>query len=109
MNAPLNIQTINGPDGNPAFVVIPYAEFVEMRANDKDMIPDAVARRLLVEDMTPVRAWREHLGFTQADMATRLGISQPAYAEQEKSDRLRKSTLERIAGALGISLAQLDV
>lgn len=74
-----------------------------------DMIPDAVARRLLVEDMSPVRAWREHLGFTQAEMATRLGISQPAYAEQEKSDRLRKSTLEKIAGALGISVAQLDV
>lgn len=28
MNAPTNIQTIMGPDGKPAFVVIPYADYI---------------------------------------------------------------------------------
>lgn len=109
MNAPLNIQTINGPDGKPAFVVIPYADYVAQRTADEDSIPDPVVRRMVKEGMSPVRAWREHLGLTQAEIAERLGITQPAYAEQEKSDRLRKTTREKIARALGISAAQLDV
>mgnify|MGYP002651307447 CR=1 FL=1 len=53
-------------------------------------------------------ALREHLGLTQDDMAGRLGISQSAYAQQENSNRLRKSSRERIAAALCIEAAQLD-
>ncbi|HBJ69634.1 MAG TPA: transcriptional regulator, partial [Alcaligenes faecalis] len=41
-------------------------------------------------------------------LAARLGISQSAYAQQESSERLRKSSLERIAAALGITPEQLD-
>lgn len=41
-------------------------------------------------------------------MATRLGVSQPAYSEQESVQlRLRKATKEKIAAALGIALEQL--
>jgi len=57
----------------------------------------------------PARAWREHLGLTQAEVAERLGISQSAYAQQESSARLRKSSREKIAAALGITPAQLDI
>lgn len=109
MDARHNVQVINDQNGNPAFVVIPYADYMAQRERDKDLIPDAVARRILLDDMTPVRAWREHLGLTQKEVAARLGISQPAYAEQENSERLRKSTREKIAVALGISSIQLDV
>ncbi len=42
-------------------------------------------------------------------MASRLGISQSAYAQQENSKRLRKASIQKIAVALGISLAQLDI
>jgi hypothetical protein len=31
MNALTNVQIIGGPDGKPAFAVIPYAEFVECK------------------------------------------------------------------------------
>jgi len=48
------------------------------------------------------------LGLTQTEVAARLGISQPAYAQQETSNTLRKSTREKIAKALDISAAQLD-
>lgn len=105
----MKIQTIIGHDGKPAFVVIPYANYVEQYARAGDLIPHGVVRRVLADDVPPVRAWREHLGLTQADVAARLDISQPAYAQQENSIRLCKSSRERIAAALGISVAQLDI
>ena len=107
MNAPINIQIINGPDGKPAFVVIPYSDYVAAQGNERDLIPHDVISRT-VDGATTVRAWREHLGFTQAEIAARLGISQPAYAQQEAGDRLRKSSRDRIAKALGIRADQLD-
>src|ERR1700754_1957530 len=101
MNAPTNFQVIVGPDGKPAFVVIPYAQFMAERRAERDLIPHDVVSRT-VDGATPVRAWREHLGLTQADMAERLGITQSAYAQQESSNRLRKTSREKIASALGV-------
>jgi len=74
---------------------------------DHTLIPHDVISRT-VDGATPIRAWREHLGLTQADLAQRLGISQSAYAQQENSTRLRKDTRERIAKVLGITGEQLD-
>ncbi|CAK7070285.1 MAG: hypothetical protein KER_03090 [Kerstersia gyiorum] len=108
MNAPTNIQVINGPGGNPAFVVIPYDEYIASRAGADDLIPHSVVSAT-VDGATPIRAWREHLGLTQSEIAERLGISQSAYAQQENSKRPRKASIERIAVALGISTAQLDI
>ncbi|MET3234355.1 UNVERIFIED_ORG: DNA-binding XRE family transcriptional regulator [Burkholderia sp. 1263] len=107
MNAPTNIQVLNGPDGKPAFVVIPYADYIAEHQAERGMIPHAVVSRT-VDGATPARAWREHLGLTQAEVADRLGVSQSAYAQQEAGERLRKSSREKIAAALGITAAQLD-
>ncbi|MCP2091347.1 helix-turn-helix transcriptional regulator [Paraburkholderia sediminicola] len=107
MNARTNIQVINGPDGKPAYVVIPYAEYVAEHSAERGLIPHEVVS-LTVDGATPVRAWREHLGLTQVEVAARMGISQSAYAQQEGSDRLRKASREKIATALGITAAQLD-
>ncbi|AOI96476.1 helix-turn-helix domain-containing protein [Burkholderia sp. LA-2-3-30-S1-D2] len=98
MNARTNIRIINGSDGAPAFVVIPYADYMAQHEVISATIDGA----------TPLRAWREHLKLTQADIAARLGISQSAYAQQERSEKLRKSTREKVAAALGITAAQLD-
>lgn len=54
-------------------------------------------------------AWREHLGLTQAEVAARMGVSQSAYAQLEASQRSRKVTLERVAEAMGVTLAQLRI
>lgn len=62
----------------------------------------------VVDGATPAKAWREHLGLSQGDVAGRLGISQSAYSQQEASDKLRKSSLKKIAAALGLELEQLD-
>src|ERR1700754_4228808 len=101
MKAPTNIQLITGADGAPPFVVIPYLQYLAERSGERDLIPHDVVSRT-VDGATPVRAWREHLGLTQADMAERLGITQSAYAQQESSNRLRKTSREKIASALGV-------
>lgn len=81
MNAPTDIQIINDADGNPAFVVIPYAQYVAQKL-EPDLIPHEVVSRI-VDGATPIRAWREHLNLTQDEVARRLGISQSAFAQQE--------------------------
>lgn len=72
-------------------------------------ISNAVVNKVINKDMTPIRAWREHLGFTQTEVARRLGISQSAYAQQEAKEPVRKATREKIAQALGIAAEQLAV
>jgi len=72
-------------------------------------IPNTVVNAVFDQGWTAVRAWREHLGLTQAQVAERLGISQPAFAQQESSPRLRKASRDKIAAALGINPQQLAV
>jgi transcriptional regulator with XRE-family HTH domain len=72
-------------------------------------IPNAVVNQVINKNMTPIRAWREHLGLTQTEVARRLGISQSAYAQQGAKEPLRKATREKIAKALGIAPEQLAV
>jgi DNA-binding XRE family transcriptional regulator len=44
---------------------------------------------------------RTEVGLTQKDVATKLSISQPAYAAYEKADNMRIGTLRKIVTALG--------
>ncbi|HEY1131470.1 MAG TPA: helix-turn-helix transcriptional regulator [Roseateles sp.] len=108
MNKRIDFQTINDAEGRPAFVVVPYAEFVARFEQAGDLVPDAVVKLAFDESMSPAKAWRTHLGLTQDDMAGRMGITQSAYAQLETSANPRKSSRERIAQALGISAGQLD-
>ena len=42
-------------------------------------------------------------------MAKRMGISQPAFAQQETVAKPRKATREKIAAAFGITSEQLEL
>ncbi|MCU1748729.1 helix-turn-helix domain-containing protein [Pseudomonas sp. 6D_7.1_Bac1] len=106
-NAPTDIQIINGPDGEPAFVVIPYQQYVAQHG-DTELIPHQVVSRI-VDGATPIRAWREHLNLTQEEVAKRMGISQPAFAQQEAVSKPRRATREKIAMAFGIRADQLEL
>jgi predicted transcriptional regulator len=107
MNVPTDIQIINDADGNPAFVVIPYAQYVAQKL-EPDLIPHEVVSRI-VDGATPIRAWREHLNLTQDEVARRLRISQSAFAQQESVAKPRRATRERIATAFGIHADQLEL
>ncbi|GGY48785.1 helix-turn-helix transcriptional regulator [Pseudoduganella sp. SL102] len=109
MNAFTNVQIINGPNGEPVYVVIPYTTYMQTQSRHKDTdVPHQVVGMIAENAWTPARAWREYLGLTQLEVATRMGITQPAYAQQEVGLRPRRSTRERIAMALGIAPRMLD-
>jgi len=109
IKSPANVQIINGTDGNPEYAVIPYEDFLQLYSQKESLIPNAVVGKVIEDGVTPVRAWREYLKLTQTEVATRLEITQAAYAQLEASERPRKSTLQRIATALGITVEQLNV
>ena len=109
MTAATNIQILKDAKGKPAFAVIPYSEYLSLSKQRAPTIPNAVVNKVINKDMTPIRAWREHLGLTQSEVARRLGISQSAYAQQEAKEPVRRSTRERIAKALGIVMEQLAI
>lgn len=110
MNAHIDYQTIN-EGGIPRYAVVPFEDFQRLMAAAGEAdptIPHAVISAT-VDGASPLRAWREHLGISQADIADRMGITQSAYSQMESShDRLRKTTRDRIATALGIAADQLD-
>ena len=108
MRKSINFQTILEADGRPAFVVVPYDEFVTNFEQSNDLVPNAVVKLAFDDEMTPTKAWRTHLGLTQVDVAQRMGITQGAYAQLEASTKLRKASREKIALAFGISAGQLD-
>ncbi len=108
MNAPTKFQTILAEDGKPLFVVVPYEAFQKMRADSAHgMVPNAVVNRVFDAGLSPMAAWREHLRLTQAEVAARMGVTQAAYAQIEAGKRPRKTTLQKVAGAMGLEVEQL--
>jgi ribosome-binding protein aMBF1 (putative translation factor) len=102
-------QTIKDANGVIQYVVVPYEDFLHLEKKEEAWVPNEVVERVIMGKLTPIRAWREHLGMTQAEVAARMAISQAAFAQFEASTaRPRPSTLRRVAQALGIQLEQLD-
>lgn len=105
----LSYQTIKDASGAIQYVVVPYADFLRLSSRVETAVPNEVVERVIMDKLTPIRAWREHLGLTQSEVAARMEISQAAFAQIEAPEaRPRKSTLRRVAQALGIQLEQLD-
>lgn len=72
-------------------------------------IPHEVVGYMIVGGMTPVGAWRRHLGLSLAEVAARIDISQHDYAQQEQDRNLLRPARDKIAVALGITPDLLDV
>lgn len=109
MSALTNVQIINGIDGNPAFVVIPYADYLKEHALDNATIPNEVVGAVIKQDITPIKAWREYLHLSTAELATRLGVSEAEYIDIERQAKPSRTWLKKVATALGITIAQLNV
>jgi len=111
-------------DGQPQFAVISYADyqhFLELLEDESDarsvaefheayvagrefMIPGEIVRRELAGE-SPVKLWRERLGWTQQELADRAGISKPYLSQIETGKRQGTvETLSAIARALEVPL-----
>lgn len=102
--------------GEPAYVLVPIEEFERLRpalARAQALeqgVPDQVVRAVVMDDVPIILAWREYLKLTQAEVARRMGISQSAFAQMEAPGaRPRRTTLRKLALALGLSVEQLDI
>ncbi|MGE8630718.1 helix-turn-helix domain-containing protein [Achromobacter denitrificans] len=72
-------------------------------------VPLAVVNLKTGNDWSLIRAWREHLNISTADMAARLGVDHSIYIELERPrPRPRQVILDRVSEALGVSPDQLD-
>lgn len=114
MNALTNVQTINNQQGLPAFVVIPYEQYLQFTQSQEHSIntdigvPSAVVDNVFDNGVSALKAWREYLELTQAEVAEKAGMTQSAYSQHETATKLRKSTRLKLAKALGINAEQLN-
>jgi len=108
MNRHTDIQIIRDPGGEPAFVVLPYTEWLSQYEAKQHLVPNEVVNHVFDQQVTPMRAWREYLALTQTEVARRIGISQAAYAQMETTASPRRSTLTKVAKAFDITVEQLD-
>lgn len=110
MSTPIRHQIIED-NGHPLFVLVPYKEYLALVDEDSGedvAIPLAVSKAANMEGKSLVRAWREYKGLSQAEVAKRLGVSRPAYAQmEEKEANLRAGTVHRLAAALEVRWEQL--
>ena len=107
-------------DGKPMYAVIPYDEYTALlrraeesaedrRPDEQVTLPHDVVKRATLGVVSLVRAWREYLGLSQKEVASRMGISQPSFAKMEaKETKNRPATLKKIAGAMGIQWEQVE-
>ncbi|MCG8635793.1 MAG: helix-turn-helix domain-containing protein [Desulfobacterales bacterium] len=106
-----NVQIIKH-GGKPAFAVIPWDDYqtlVESVGSDESGVwfPNEVVQANIRGDSL-IKSWREYKGMTQAELAANAGIKQPALARMEKPDaNPRKSSLVKLAYAMGITVEQL--
>ena len=109
MSTHTEYQTIKDADGQPAFVVIPYQDFLKINLRAETLISHEVVSAM-VDGATAIKAWREYMGLTQAEVSSRMGISQAALVQMESPEgRPRKATLRKVAEVLEISLEQLHI
>ena len=117
MNTHTNDKTqVISQNGKPVFAVIPWDEYQKLIHNSQANTAEDEADLWFPNDVVKanvrgdslIKAWREHYGLTQGELAKRAGIKQPALVRLEKPEsNPRKSTLKKIADALKISVEQL--
>jgi hypothetical protein len=81
MKSHIDYQAIDY-NGKSAFVLVPWEEFKRVRPlleGDKALstgIPQEVVEAYVLSNVPMIRAWREHIGITQGELAARMGVSQ---------------------------------
>jgi len=114
MKTPTDYQTIEY-NGHPAFVLVPWEEFNMVRPYLKhknvlrDTIPHEVVEANALHDVPIIKAWREHLGMTQEQLAEKAGMKQSALARLESGAiKPRTATLVKLSKAMGVKPSLLE-
>lgn len=107
--------TVVSQNGKPAFAVVPYDDFMSLLEHEKrvplenGLIPHEIVERHLLNDVSLVKCWREHIGLTQIELADKAGLKQSSLARIESGQsKPRKTTLEKLAEAMNLTLEQLE-
>jgi DNA-binding XRE family transcriptional regulator len=102
-------HTVIYENERPAFVVVPYADYQQLFEHDSDvLIPHDVVKLQTQYQCNLLGAWRRFRGLTQQAFAEKMGISQSAVAQMEKTDNPRSKTLDAAAAILGCEPEQLN-
>jgi DNA-binding XRE family transcriptional regulator len=119
----MNRQIIT-QDGKPAFMVIPIGEWRQIEAaledrldvravrgfreNPSETFPDSVAAALIA-GRAPLKAFREHRGLTQAELAKAAGTSAVYISQLERGiRRMGRKLRAKLGGVLVIEPALLE-
>jgi len=100
-------------NGKPAFVILPWEEYqgliknqIDPDESDIEFPHEVVAANVMGDSL--IKAWREYKSLTQAELADMAGITQSALARMERPDTTpRRSSLKKLADAMGIAVEQL--
>jgi len=111
MNALTDYQIIE-QGGKPAFVVIPYKEFVQLKKHygiiENGLIPQEIVVKNAIDGVSLVKAWRQYLNWTQERLAEKSGMKQSALARIESGAiQPRFNTLTKLAKAMSLNTEQL--
>jgi DNA-binding XRE family transcriptional regulator len=101
MNEPIKHQVIE-KNGVPLFVLVPYEEYLQSCGTSDEglYLPNEVVKAHAIDGKTLLKAWREFKGLTQKEMGNRMGVSQSAYSQIERSENPHENTIRKAALAL---------
>ena len=84
-----------------------YDKIKQAIESGEELVPAELVHRILDGD-SPIKAWREHRGQTQQQLATTAGISKGYLSQLESGDREGSvKVLSAIATALAVDLDDL--
>ncbi len=76
---------------------------MSINSNDNEVFfPTEVVEMNLGGDSL-IKAWRRYKKMSQAELAQKIGVTQGAIAQVEKSDKPHKNTVKKIAQAMGLT------
>ena len=109
-----DVTVLKHPDGTAQHAILPWDQYQALLhaasargAGFGPFIPEEV-RRAVAGGIHPVRAWREHRGLNQGQLAAIVGISRAYLAQIEGGERTGTvEVMVRIARALGRAIEDL--
>lgn len=123
------LQYIHDESGKPLYVILPLDEYKKLVGrqddyesvpyhsdahddetvpHDDETVPHEVVSIMLDQNISLIAAWRIFRGFSQYDVATRLGTTQSAVSQWEAIDsKPQKKTREKLAELYRCSPSQM--